>query len=254
MEQFAVAEYGAFIAASPFLRLLGRGDKHPVLVLPGFTGDDHSTLPLRWFLRSQGYWVHGWGLGANLGPTQEIVDGVKRRLQDLHERHGRKVSLVGWSLGGIFARELAREFPDDVRQVLTLGSPFRLRDGDRSNAEHLGAALRHRHVPMSPDAVIPEHERPRLQVPVTAIYTRTDGVVSWLGCIESAGDRCENIEVRGTHCGLGHNPAVMIAVADRLAQPEGEWQRFRPPFGTAHLYPRATTYRLPSEHMARKSA
>jgi hypothetical protein len=243
LEQLAIAEFGAFLASSPILRLLGRGDEHPVLVLPGFTGDDHSTRPLRWFLRAQGYWVHGWGLGRNLGPTPEIVDGVKARLRALHQDHGRTVSLVGWSLGGIFARELARELPSAVRQVITLGSPFRLRPGDRSNADHVATALRHRHVPLAEDALAPEHERPRLNVPVTAIYTRTDGIVSWLGCIESSGERCENIEVRGTHSGLGHNPAVLIAVADRLAQPEGEWRPFRPPHGTAHLYPRPTTYR-----------
>ena len=253
-EQLTVAEFGAFLASSPLLRLLGRGDEHPVLVLPGFTGDDHSTRPLRWFLRTQGYWVHGWGLGRNVGPTQEIVDGVKARLRALREDHGRTVSLVGWSLGGIFARELAREFPSAVRQVITLGSPFRLRPAIGPMPSSLANALRHRHVPLAADALAPEHERSRLSVPVTAIYTRTDGIVSWLGCIESSGECCENIEVRGTHSGLGHNPAVLIAVADRLAQPEGEWRPFRPPYGTAHLYPRPTTYRVKAEGDDRDAA
>jgi pimeloyl-ACP methyl ester carboxylesterase len=187
--------------------------------------------------------VHGWGLGANIGPTPEIVDGMRSRLQALHERHGRRVSMVGWSLGGVFARELARETPDAVRQVITLGSPFRLRPGDASNGPSLGAHIEERYIAMAADALLPEEERPRLQVPVTAIYTRTDGVVRWYGCIECEGDRCENIEVRGTHSGLGHNPAVLVAVADRLAQPEGEWAPFHPPFGTAHLFPRPTSYR-----------
>ena len=149
LEQFAVLEYGALVAASPFLRVAGRGDRHPVLVLPGFTASDRSTAPLRAFLRTHGYWVHGWGLGRNMGPTAAIVDGIEQRLVTLHQRHGVKVSLVGWSLGGIYARELARLHPESVRQVITLGSPFRLRDGDRSSATFLASRLARRFVPIS---------------------------------------------------------------------------------------------------------
>ena len=107
-EQRAVLELGAFFAASPLLRMAGRGDRHPVLVLPGFTAGDRSTAPLRWFLRSQGWWAHGWHLGPNFGPTRRVVNGIQERLDELHGLHGRAVSSVGWSLGGIYARELAR--------------------------------------------------------------------------------------------------------------------------------------------------
>src|SRR6516164_9814012 len=110
----------AFLASSPLLRVLGHGDGHPVLVLPPFTSDDASTQPLRWVLRSQGYWVHGWRLGWNLGPMAETVDGMHARLQALVDHHGRTVTLIGHSLGGIYARELARRHPDAVRQVITL--------------------------------------------------------------------------------------------------------------------------------------
>src|SRR5437870_1661144 len=123
LEQRALFELGALVAASPWLRLLGRGDQHPVLVLPGFTASDVTTTPLRWQLRSWGYWAHGWQLGRNLGPTPAVLEGLVDRLLTLHERHGRKVTLIGWSLGGIYARELARQFPDSVRSVITLGSP-----------------------------------------------------------------------------------------------------------------------------------
>jgi hypothetical protein len=121
--------------------------------------------------------------------------------------------------------------------VITLGSPFRLREGDRTNASALADRLAHRFVPMSEHAALPEDERPPLTVPVTNIYTRTDGVVRWHVCIDSDGLQRENIEVRGSHTGLGHNPAVLLAITDRLAQREGEWRPFRPPFHLAHVYP-----------------
>lgn len=241
LEPLAWMEYSAFRASSPLLRFAPSGDGHPVLVLPGFTGTDRSTEPLRTALRRKGYWVHGWRLGANVGPRRHIVDGMKQRLESLHERHGRTVSVVGWSLGGVFARELARERPDVVRQVITLGSPFRLRPGDRSHGSRLYDALTPRDEPFL-SRLAPEHERTPLEVPATAIYTRTDGIIRWHAAIETAGDRRENIEVIGTHSGLGFNLAAVWAVADRLAQPEGRWKKFRRPPGLAHLYPRPVNW------------
>ena len=215
LESRAVFELGAFVAASPVLRFIGRGDRHPVLVLPGFTASDQSTVPLRATLRAQGYWVHGWGLGRNMGPDQRVVDGIVSRLEEVHERHGRTVSLVGWSLGGVYARSLARSHPHAVRQVVTLGSPFRSFPG--TSEERLAA----------------------LTVPSTSIYSRTDGIVHWSTCIDGERAEAENIEVQGSHSGLGYNPAVLLAVSDRLAQPEGEWRPFRPPPGLGRLYPKS---------------
>ncbi len=235
-------EMGAFVAASPVLRLLGRGDRHPVLVLPGFTASDQSTVPLRWFLRSQGYWTHGWQLGRNLGPTHRVLLGMEQRLVELHERHGRPVSIVGWSLGGIYARSLARRRPAMVRQVITLGSPFRMEVDDRSAASNLWDSLQGGFGELD-EMLIPEHHKPKLTVPSTAIYTRTDGVVRWYTCLEDDGPLRQSIEVRGSHSGLGVNPAVLLAIADRLALPEGSWKPFRPPFATRHLFPRPATYR-----------
>jgi pimeloyl-ACP methyl ester carboxylesterase len=240
LEHRAVYETGAFIASSPVLRLAGRGDRHPVLVLPGFTASDRSTEPLRWFLRGQGYWVHGWQLGRNLGPTERTLEGLSSRLQELHDRHGRPVSVIGWSLGGIYARMLAHNHPELVRQVITLGSPFRMQQGDHSHAEALWQVL----APGFPpdldalfDSVTP------LPVPSTAIYSKTDGVVAWYTCIETLGPRRESIEVRGSHMGLGVHPAALWAVADRLAQREGTWKPFRAPLALRQLFPRPETYR-----------
>ncbi|MEX0847877.1 MAG: alpha/beta fold hydrolase [Ilumatobacteraceae bacterium] len=236
-------ELGAFMAASPFLRIAGRGDQHPVLVLPGFTATDTSTAPLRATLRAQGYWVHGWQLGRNLGPTDRIVDGLTARLMQLHERHGRTVSIVGWSLGGIYARELARRHPDAVRQVITMGSPFRMTERDRSSASALIDRMSGSFSSEWTKLAIHESGRGELTVPSTAIYSRTDGVVRWHTCIDEVTDRHENIEVRGSHSGLGFNPAVVVAVSDRLAQREGQWAPFRPPTGLGALYPQPMSFR-----------
>lgn len=222
--------------------LLALGDGHPVLVLPGFTASDDSTLPLRWMLNSRGYTAEGWGLGRNVGPTRRIVDGVRQKLDALHQRDGERVSIVGWSLGGIYARLLARERPELVRQVITLGSPYRMAVGDRSTASALWERIEHLHDGDLPVAGFSEAERPPLTVPATSIYTRDDGVVRWQLCIDETGPtapnpRAENIEVYGTHIGLGVNPSVILAVLDRLALPEDEWRPFRPPLGLRPWYP-----------------
>jgi pimeloyl-ACP methyl ester carboxylesterase len=242
LESRAVFELGAGIAASPLLRMIGRGDRHPVLILPGFLAGDPSTAPLRSVLRSQGYWTHGWQLGRNLGPTPDVIDGLVTRLTALHDRHGRPVSIIGWSLGGIYARRLARRSPEMVRQVITLGSPFRIQEvGGRSAVSTLYDRLRPGHA-IGLEHLLPgDHEVPA-SVPVTAIYTRSDGVVRWWQCIERIGDRRENIEVRGSHSGLGFNAAVIYAISDRLAQPVDRWQPFRPPPGTAALFPRPADF------------
>jgi pimeloyl-ACP methyl ester carboxylesterase len=223
----AVGELGAMAAALPLLRRAPRGDGHPVLVLPGFGGGDNSTRPVRWFLRDLGYHVHGWRLGINLGPSDRVIDGLAARLAVLAERHGSPMSLIGWSLGGVYAREITRAVPDHIRQVITLGSPFRLTDGEDAYTGRLYNALAPFHSARAEERRLPEAERPRLRAPATAIYTRTDGIAPWRSCVDLPGERCESIEVRGSHSGLGHNPAALVIVADRLAQREGSWAPFR---------------------------
>jgi pimeloyl-ACP methyl ester carboxylesterase len=245
LEQRVLFEVGALAAASPYLRCLGRGDRHPVLVLPGFTAGDASTTALRWSLRSWGYWAHGWHLGANLGATPTVVAGLQDRVEQIHQRHGARVSIIGWSLGGLYARELARLHPEKIRLVITLGSPFRMVEGDRSTASWLADRV----MPVDAreaSALMRMSEReqlkPPIPVPSTAIYTRTDGVVRWHTCIDTADDTHENIEVRGTHSGLGINPSVLYAIADRLGQPEDEWRPFVPPLFLRAAYPRPVSW------------
>ena len=194
-----------------------------MLVLPGYLADDFSTRTLRWFLRDRGYHAHAWRLGRNRGPTPETIAGVVDRFAALHRHHGRTVSLIGWSLGGIYARELARRFPDAVRLVITLASPFR--DPLASNVARLarlGLGAR----PAADRPVPVERLRAPLAVPTTSIYSETDGIVAWQSCLVDAGPQAENLAVRSSHCGMGHHPTVLLAIADRLAQPEGAWRPF----------------------------
>lgn len=240
-EQWSVVELMSLQFAGPWRGLIPQGHGEPVLVLPGFTGSDRSTRPLRQVLKARGFHVHGWGLGQNFGPHPRVVDGLRQRLAALHDRHGRPISVVGWSLGGIYARELARAEPDAVRQVITLASPFRFRSDDRGRASRLYDQLAPAVDPF-PDRLVQEHEREPLPVPTTAIYTRTDGVVAWRTCIETAGVDRENISVVGTHNGLGFNFGALVAVADRLAQPAGTWTPFRPPLILRGWYRRPASW------------
>ena len=229
LEGRALFELAALLPAYPFLRRAPRGDGHPVLVLPGFMAGDFSTRALRRFLRDKGYMAHGWKLGRNRGPNAEVMAAMVARVQNLHARRGRTVSLIGWSLGGIYARELARAMPELVRQVITLASPFR--DLDATNVPRFlsGRARRRTHV--RDDALLRARLREPLPVPTTAIVSRTDAIASWQSCCTEPGPLSENLEVESSHLGIGHHPVVLLTIADRLAQPEGAWKPFRPPRG-----------------------
>jgi len=222
LEVRAIWELSAFFAMYPLLQLAPRGDGHPVLVLPGLAASDTSTRPLRIFLKDRGYGAHGWRLGPNHGPRPGVEEKMQERLAALAERYQRKVSLIGWSLGGVFAREMARRAPDQVRCVITLGSPF-AGAPKASNAWQLYERVSERKVD---DWAHRERMHLPPPVPSTAIFSRSDGIVAWQGCLEREGPMSENIEVDGSHCGLAHNPAVLYAIADRLAQPEDQWRHF----------------------------
>jgi pimeloyl-ACP methyl ester carboxylesterase len=236
----AVAEGALFASSGALLRLARPGDGHPVLVLPGFLADDRSTVVLRHHLRRLGHTSHSWRLGRNIGPTKAVVNGLEHRLDELAQRYGQPSSIVGWSLGGIYARELARRRPDLVRTVITLGSPFRSAHADHTLTGLAYERYRPWHLPefRSP-AYVPRDDP--LSMPSTAIYTRSDGVVAWRTCVQRVGPTSENIEVFGSHCGLGHNPAVLYAIGDRLAQPVDDWRPFRAPCALGHFYRRPVT-------------
>ena len=223
-------------AAAPWLSLAPRGDGHGVLVVPGLLASDGSTAVLRRFLRLLGYEVRGWNLGRNLGPTAEMLDELPRALLALAESTGRPVSLIGWSLGGIYARELARQHPEQARQVITLASPFALTDSRQSRAH--GAYQRRSHVHETGSRVPTREQTARpVGVPSTAAYSRRDGVVSWQACIAPETALHQNVEVMCGHLGFGLDPATLWLVADRLAVPAAQRRRFRPPLALRRLYP-----------------
>ncbi|MEN0040513.1 MAG: alpha/beta hydrolase [Pseudomonadota bacterium] len=225
MELRALPELAGFAAAVPgLLAATPRGDGQPVLVLPGLVTSDRSTISLRGFLSAKGYPTYGWEQGRNFGPLPGVEEGLKSQLARLADQHGRKVSIVGWSLGGIYARQMAKMMPDLVRQVITLGSPFK-GDPRATNAWKLyqyasGHKVDDRDNHMGGIIAAPA------PVPSTAIFSRSDGICHWENCMEDPSDIHENIRVRSSHCGLGHHPAAVYAIADRLAQPEGEWKPF----------------------------
>ncbi len=237
LEVRAFGERAAMSATLPLLRRLPQGDGHHVIVLPGFTAGDDSTRPLRHLLRDLGYASHGWRLGANVGPTPKILDGLAGLLERVHAEGRAPVSLIGWSLGGIYARELARAAPELVRQVVTLGSPIQMIEHDRSSAERMWRALRHLH-----DRDFRRDVRaaylPPLAVPTSSIYTKTDGVVSFQASLIRRTPTAENIRVYGSHCGLGYNNAAIYAIADRLGQPAELWRHFSAPLVLKGAFPR----------------
>jgi pimeloyl-ACP methyl ester carboxylesterase len=219
----AMMELASLGPSLPALHAVPAGDGHPVLVLPGFLGSDMNTSLLRRYLDLKGYRTSGWGLGTNLGLSR--IGGfpvLLEKLEQFFEKSGqREVSLVGWSLGGNFARHLAREVPEKVRQVICLGSPI----NDPSQASTYSTYERLNSAENARDALDQYQARNRAPMPVpsTAIFSKTDGVVPHHFAQEKYSDQSENIEVMGSHSGLVVNPQVFCVVGKKLAQKN--WQR-----------------------------
>jgi pimeloyl-ACP methyl ester carboxylesterase len=231
-----LADLAALPLAAAWLASAPRGDGHGVLVLPGLLASDSSTALLRRYVGWLGYNVHGWELGRNIGPTDKVLDELPRELADLAGRSGGPVSIIGWSLGGIYARELARQQPELTRQVITLGSPFTLSDPrqSRANSAYVRRSSRHASEARIPDMGV---RTGPIGAPSTAVYSRLDGIVSWQTCTEPESELHENVEVRCGHLGFGVDPATLWLIADRLAVPAGRRRRFRPPALLRTLYP-----------------
>ncbi|WP_027525481.1 triacylglycerol lipase [Bradyrhizobium sp. Ec3.3] len=233
-------EFNASLLLSPLLMRAPRGDGHPVLALPGFLASDLSMAPMRRYLHELGYDAQAWRMGRNLGGLARVRDALRVRLAEIHAATGRKVSLVGWSLGGVYARDLALQAPDMVRYVVTLGSPF-ADDVRATNATRLYETLSGERV--EDFSELREAIAGDLPVPSSSIFSRSDGIVHWRTCQCRPCERAENIEVYfASHIGLGVNAAALWAVADRLAQPEGEFWPFdrAGPFAIAYAPPDPT--------------
>jgi hypothetical protein len=233
IEGRGVAELAATYALKGVLSGAPRGDGHPVFVMPGFLASDRSTVPLRKYLTELGYDAHGWGQGQNLGRFYKMRTILEEEVERLYQSTGKKVSLVGWSLGGVFARYLALVMPDKVRSVITLGSPFAA-DIHATSAKKLYDLLS-QEGPARPGDL--ERIAGDLPVPNSSIYTKLDGIVNWKTCISPPAPNAEVIEIRlASHVGIGVNPAAFWAVADRLSQSEGSFVPFakKGPFALAY--------------------
>jgi pimeloyl-ACP methyl ester carboxylesterase len=222
----ALLELGISLPFNNLINKKKQGDGHPVMVLPGFMANERSTKMLRKFLESQGYDVYDWGLGRNLGKI-DFMELLLERTDEIFKKTGRQISLVGWSLGGVFARQVAKERSEIIRQVIMLGTPF-AGLAEPNNAEWIyrlingGQKVKNVNSSFLADLPIPA------PVPTTAIYTKEDGIVPWQMCIESKEDAThQNIQVRGSHIGLGFNSSVFTIISDRLKQKKDNWKKFK---------------------------
>ena len=252
-------EFRAFLEAAslpwalPWLLRAPRGDGHPVLLLPGFMAGDVSMIALEIFLRNRGYDVSTWGFGRNIGFQPKHAKALEQKIRYMHHKTGKKVSLVGWSLGGVFSLYGAHQAPECVRSVITLGSPVSTdSSGERNVPRFLKAMYR---LVAHPMGTMVHQNRPEgklltrgatLSTPLSCLYGIGDGVVPPQGAtIDGDPTLHENIRVPASHLGMGFNPMVMWIVADRLAQAEGHWRPFEPSGVSACVYRTLTHELLP---------
>lgn len=218
-------ELAAFFMGHPLLLTLPKGKGHPVMVLPGMAATDKSTFLLRRLLNRLGFAAYGWEQGVNLGGS-EVLNGLEQRLNQIYNQHDEKVSLIGQSLGGVFARELARNLPSKVKQVISLGSPIN-GNPTASNVSRLySKRTGWQWNEFEKQAFCQRMEPP--EVPCTAIYSKSDGIVAWQTAIERNNGRTQNIEVVCSHIGMAIHPPSIKVIVDRLVQSEISWKPFKP--------------------------
>ena len=253
IEPRALLEVTALPWSLPLLARTPRGDGHPVLLLPGFMADEGTLIVLKLFLQNRGYEVQTWGFGRNIGFSSRHANALEQKIRYMHYKSGRKVSLLGWSLGGMFAMYGAHVATECIRTVITLGSPVTFDRGGSQSPPLIKALYRLIAHPMGATAHLTQSRakylrQPKaLPVPISCIYSVADGVVPpQEATIDGNPALHENIRVPGSHLGLGFNPLVLWIVADRLAQPEGQWRPFEPPPGLLVRFYRLTSRLAPA--------
>lgn len=226
LEVRVILEVLSCFAYLPLLKKIApKGDGHPVLTLPPFMSDDKFMSPMRGYLESLGYAASGWEQEQNTGFDDAKFKALVRRVTRLAESRGASVSLIGHSLGGIYARLLAHEIPDAIRQVIYLGSPFNI--SDEASAELPIRKIYERINPQDvSDLMKGAGDKGATPMPSTAIYSEGDGFVPWRCCVDEVDENTENIRVPGSHTGMPFNLPILYAVADRLSQPVDAWQPF----------------------------
>lgn len=229
LEIRAIAEAGMyFLTRRHIKKNAPKGDGHPVMVIPGFMSGDSFTQSLRRTLESLGYDVYPWNQGTNRGLRDSTCEALEQRVTEITDTTERKISLIGHSLGGIYVRAIAHRQPHNVRQIITLGSPFNA-SFEYQEAETKGGALARAYERMNEGTendVLPRTDMMSFppSLPSTSVFSRGDGIVGWQHCLDIAGDTTENIRVPGSHTALAYNPLVLYVIADRLAQPVNDWK------------------------------
>jgi pimeloyl-ACP methyl ester carboxylesterase len=260
IEPRAVLEIAALPWLLPLLTRAPRGDGHPVLLLPGFMANEGTLVALKLFLQNRGYEVEAWGFGRNVGFTNRHASALEQKIRYMHHKSGRKVSLVGWSLGGMFAMHGAHEATECVRSVITLGSPVTFDAAGSQSPSLVRALYRLVSHPMGTGAHV-SHARAKalrrpkaLPLPISCVYSLSDGIVPpQEATIDGNRALHENIRVPGSHIGLGFNPIVLWILADRLAQPERRWRPFAPSGVAGRVYRLLTSRFVPTPPAASPS-
>ncbi len=228
-ESSVLLEAGALLLLRrQLLRHIPRGDGHPVILIPGFTATDRSMGLLRRFLVDAGYNARGWGQGRNRGVNEDTLLSLENYLQALCDEFQQPVSVIGWSGGGMYARALAHRQAGSIRQVITMGSPFKLTE---ETLHYLPEGITRLHDRLSPndDTASSLGAEAWLQsppVPSTSLYSERDGLAPWPFCLDESDRLSQNLQVPGSHAGMPASPFTFYVIADRLAQPAGQWRPF----------------------------
>lgn len=230
-ESSALLEIGSnFALLRRLQKFVPDGDGHPVLLIPGFTASDASMKQLQKFLNNAGYAASSWGLGRNKGLHKDYLERLKDKVAGMAEEFGGQVSVIGWSGGGMYARGLSHEIPDMIRQVITMGSPFKLTE---DTLDHLPEAIYKFHDRLSPREELTDELDASAwgaspPVPSTSLFSKRDGLAPWAFCLDHRDEQSENVQVAGSHAGMTFNPLMYYVIADRLAQPADNWRHFEP--------------------------
>lgn len=216
LEVRAPFDWASLVFRAPELATAPRGDGRPVMLLPGYRADEASLRPLSRYLEYLGYETHDWGLGRNRGDVENDVVRVALRCSQIRgSRNGEAPTLIGWSLGGVVAREVARLHEPEVREVITMGTPI------VGGPKYTTVAARFAELAnLDLDKFEQEvHQRNLMGIrqPVTSIYSKSDGVVDWRASVDTYNPQALNLEVRSSHFGMGGNASIWLLVAQVLA-------------------------------------